>query len=650
MDGQEKEGRIERLKKALYRPVTGAIKEKRFALHSHESGAEETWQHQEESIKAPFQSPSRMSFSKKLFIISIVFFTGALLVAFFVLFGNSNLVSTRNVDIEVSGPVATQAGEELKLQVTIENKNTVALESVDFIVEYPEGARDLKNLERELSRLRKSLGRIEPGEIIKEPIQAVLFGQEGDEKKFNISLEYRVADSNAIFVKEKEYIALVNSSATSLSVKTLSEVVPGQEFSIEVTLTSNADIVTRNLLVNVEYPFGFSFTEATPKPLAGNTVWTIGDLPPKGKRTITIRGVIEGQDGEQKVFRISSGARKEKEDNELGIIYNKSLAEVKIVRPFLSTLLFVNGEVLSEYVADSRGIIDVEIVWVNNLPTKIVNGKIVAKLSGEVINKLSVQPRGGFYNSADNTIVWDKNSLPELEEIESGAKGQTNFRFSLIPLFPANGLLLRDPTVTISLNTSGDRVSASGVSEEIKNSVERKIKITSDVAFASRAAYFIGPFQNTGPLPPEIERETTYTILWTAVNSSNHVSRAVIKTILPPYVRWIGFTTPQKENISFNETSREVTWEIGRLSAGEGVTLPPREVAFQVGFTPSISQLGQTPTLIGQTTFSGTDEFTNATVRFVEKALTILLSTDPSFSFTQGKVVPQQVSPPPVAP
>ncbi|MDP3726424.1 MAG: hypothetical protein Q8R36_04480 [bacterium] len=647
---EEKEGRIERLKKVLYRPITGVIKEKRFTLHPHEKEAGDTWQHQEESIREPYQSPSRMSFSKKLFITSLVFFTGALLIASFVLLGNSNLVSTRNVDILVSGPVATQAGEELKLQVVIENKNSVALESVDFLVEYPEGARGLGNLERELSRLRKSLGRIEPGGIIKEPIQAVLFGQEGDEKKFTIAIEYRVADSNAIFVKEKEYVALVSSSATSLSAKTLSEVVPGQEFSIEITLTSNADIVTRNLLVDVEYPFGFSFVEGTPKPLTGNTVWTIGDLPPKGKRIITIRGIIEGQDGEQKVFRISSGAKKDGEDNTLGIIYNKSIAEVKVVRPFLSVLLFVNGEALSEYVAESRNLIDVDIVWVNNLPTKIVNGKIVAKLSGEVINKLSVQPRGGFYNSADNTIVWDKNSLPELEDIESGAQGQTNFRFSLVPLFTTNGLLLRDPTVSISLNTSGNRVSASGVSEEIKNSVERKIKITSDVAFASRAVYFVGPFQNTGPLPPEIERETTYTILWTAVNSSNHVSRATVKTILPPYVRWIGFTTPQKENISFNDTSREVTWEISRLSAGEGVTLPPREVAFQVGLTPSISQLGQTPTIIGQTTFSGADEFTGATIRFVEKALTILLSTDPSFGFTQGKVVPQQVSPSPTAP
>ena len=51
----------------------------------------------------------------------------------------------------------------------------------------------------------------------------------------------------------------ISSSATSLSIETLSEVIAGQEFEMRVSVVSNTDTVTRDLLVNMEYPFGFSF-------------------------------------------------------------------------------------------------------------------------------------------------------------------------------------------------------------------------------------------------------------------------------------------------------------------------------------------------------------------------------------------------------
>ena len=632
-------GRIERLKKALYRRGAEPKQEDRFELHTHEGGGAGDWGSREESSATLPEPRTRMPFWKKFFLISVAFFIIALAVAAFVFLGNSNIVSTRNVDILVSGPVAVPAGEEVQLQIIIENNNSVPLESVDLLIEYPEGTRSAGNLERELTRFRKTLPAINPGEVVKEPIRAVLFGQEGDEKKFQIALEYRVPDSNAIFVKEKEYVAHISSSATSLSMETLSEVIAGQEFKMEITITSNTDTATRDLLLTLEYPFGFTYISAEPRPVADNSVWTIGDLVAGGKRTIVLRGIIEGQDGEEKVFRASLGARASALENKLGVVYNSSLSNIKIARPFVSVLLFVNGAATPEYIAGSKELFDVSIVWTNNLPTKVVDAKIQAKVEGAVVDKTSIDPRNGFYNSADNTILWDKNSLPELAGIESGAQGRTSFRFIPLPLFTQSGSLFKNPTINITITTSGKRLSEAGVPEEIEGRVEQKIKISSEAIFAPSIVYFVGPFQNTGPLPPQVEKETTYTISWTMLNSSNHVSRGKVFSVLPPYVRWTGVTSPAGENITYNEVSREVMWNVGRLEAGAGITLPPRGVAFQVGFLPSISQFNQTPTIVGESTFTGADEFTGASVRLTGKALTISLNTDPSYNFTHGKVI-----------
>jgi len=276
------------------------------------------------------------------------------------------------------------------------------------------------------------------------------------------------------------------------------------------------------------------------------------------------------------------------------------------------------------------------------LPTQIVDARIETNLSGDVINELSVRPRNGFYDSADNTILWDKNSLPELAKIESGAQGKTSFQFAPQSLFATNGSFFKNPSVNVTVTTSGKRLSESGVAEQVENSIERIIRVASDVIFTPRTVHFVGPFVNTGPMPPEVERETTYTIVWTALNSSNHISRARASATLPPYVRWTGVYTPADENISFNESSREVVWNIDRLEAGTGVTLSPREVVFQVGLTPSLSQINQTPIIIGESTFSGVDEFTETVARFSGKALTTSLNTDPSFIFSQGKVILHQ--------
>jgi hypothetical protein len=51
---------------------------------------------------------------------------------------------------------------------------------------------------------------------------------------------------------------------------------------------------------------------------------------------------------------------------------------------------------------------------------------------------------------------------------------------------------------------------------------------------------------------------------------------------------------------------------LGDVKAGVGYGAPAREVSFQVGLTPSISQVNLTPTLMGQLSVTGDDRFTGA--------------------------------------
>ena len=170
-------------------------------------------------------------------------------------------------------------------------------------------------------------------------------------------------------------------------------------------------------------------------------------------------------------------------------------------------------------------------------------------------------------------------------------------------------------------------------------SATRIIKIATDARLSSRAIHWSGPFENTGPMPPKAESETTYTVIWTITNTSSKIKDAKVAASLPLYVKWLSQTNPASENISFNSARAEVVWDAGDIEAGAGIEGPPREASFQISFLPSLSHEGQSPVILNESVLSGTDSFTSASVGETRPSLTTTLKTDPDFKYSEDKVV-----------
>ena len=153
---------------------------------------------------------------KKFFIFSIVFFILTLGYAAYVFFAGGNTVSNDNIDISILGNNFTAGGEELPLIVGITNRNNSPLDLVDLVMEYPKGSG--ADLSSDTEHFRESLGTIPAGAVRNENLKVVLFGEQGSTRPIKISIEYRVAGSNAIFVKEKDYEVNITSTPINLSV------------------------------------------------------------------------------------------------------------------------------------------------------------------------------------------------------------------------------------------------------------------------------------------------------------------------------------------------------------------------------------------------------------------------------------------------
>lgn len=295
--------------------------------------------------------------------------------------------------------------------------------------------------------------------------------------------------------------------------------------------------------------------------------------------------------------------------------------------------LALNDSTDNAYAARDGDSIHASLSWINNTASSISNASISVKLSGEALDKTSVSVTdGGYYDSSTNTITWDKKTTQALEQVKTGDTGRMSFNFVVKNV--DKGL----PQVNIDASAEGDRVSESNVPDQVNSTVSKVVKITSDLRLASKAIYFSGPFENSGPIPPKADNTTTYTIVWTVTNTKSNISNAQVKATLPSYVSWNNAVSPSSENITYDSVSGDVVWNLGNVSAGAGFGESKREVSFQVSLKPSITQVGSSPVIISSQTLSGVDNFAEAEVKDVRNPLTTHLSNDPNFSENDDKV------------
>lgn len=620
--------RIEELKGKLFSKNSPTKAEHRDSFtHIDEKDVAESWQDKGKAVAAySGKFFVRTPIFKNFFIFSIVFFILTLSYGAYVFFVGGNTVSNNNIDISVTGNTFTAGGDELSLVIGITNRNSSPLDLVDLIMEYPKSASNSDDPGNSsasgMEHFRESLGSIPAGAVRNESLKVVLFGEQGSVIPIKISIEYRVQGSNAIFVKEKLHEVTVNSTPLNLSIDAPDTITPNQEITLKIKATLNATRPVEKMLLKVEYPAGFQFISSVPPPSLSNNAWSLGDFAPGAERTISVTGkMLDVFDGEAKTFRVSSGSQSSSDKSLIDVIFNTAAHTVTVKKPFIETQLYVNGVYERDYAIGASSDINAEIHWSNNLDTSVNDLEIRAKIRGNAVDRKSINVRQGFYNSSDDEIVWDKNSQKNFDEIDPGDAGSVSFTMSPLPLFSGNSGLLSDPSITVEVSINGKQ-SLEGFSiVELHNTESTAIKIISDVGFTGKALYGTGPFTNTGPMPPKAEQETTYTIVWTLSNTANPISKATIRSSIPSWVKFKGPISPADADLTYNSSSREIIWDIGKIPKGTGITGAEKTAAFQIGFTPSLSQVGTSPVILNDSTLTGHDDFANVDVRAVKSSL-----------------------------
>jgi len=598
------------------------------ATESPEVG--EDWQTPEldEMLKHERTAPVINPFMKRIFTFAVLFFIATVAIGAYIFFAGNTFISSKNVDISVLGPTSVSAGKILDLGLTVSNKNNADLESANISIQYPQGARDATS-SQSLTFNKEDIGPIKAGGEDVRDIRFILIGSAGEVKEIKFTVEYKVKGSNATFYKEKIYEITIGNSPLTLSVQSPSSITSGETFDTTVTLTLNSADIIKGVMLRAEYPYGYSVLSSKPDPITDKNVWSLGDMSPGDKKTITIKGRLVGEDTEERTFRFYAGVSDANTQNpnfqNVIVSFQNTVA---IAKPSISLTTTFNQDSSTSYTAPVGQSVNTAIRFKNNMTDKLLNPKLEVKLSGQGLDRSSVSVQNsGLYNGSLSNVSWDLSNNSGNRELSPGDSGQVSFSFAS----PTNLTQSSSPQeVVLDITLTGIPLGGSS-NNPITVKERRVVKISSEVNLSSKMLHSIGAFFNEGPIPPRVGESTTYTAVLNVGNTRSNIKNAKLTARLGQGVTWVGASSFVSENIEYDEASNSVTWDLGTLVSGAGFSSPAREVSFQLSFKPTTIQIGTAPVLVSNINLSGIDSLSNQVVSVTNPSLTTKLSSDPAF-------------------
>ncbi len=625
---------LRKLERGLY-TGDGTVAPPRHVLHAKKFDAPDEWGTpvQNSSFISMSNKPKTpSSFFKKMFIGSL----GVLVIAM-VIFGVSlltggNTISSKNVQVTITAKTFVDGGEDLPVDVTIVNKNKTSLELATLTLQYPEGNAQNSNA---IGTISHDIGTMAAGETRNESFDIKLYGQENTVENLTAHMQFDVTGSNAVYTTDQQFAVTIRTSPVLLTLNAPASVTPNQEIPLAFSVVGNGTATLSNTALVAQYPSGFTFTHADPAPTFQTNVWYLGDLPPGTNRTITVYGKFSGAVNSSQAISASVGAQNANNQALLDTVYNNVAQVIPLSKSFLATQLQINGKPDTQVAVNGTSPVQVTLLYQNTLATSITNAEIHVNLSGSAYDPLSVQPLGGYFNSATNEIDWTSQQSPGLASIAPGVSDQLSF--SLTPK-QLDGTSVLNPAINISVDVVG--YGAGGVKQSVSGVAQKTIVVNSDLNLLSSTLHYSGGIANTGPMPAKPNKETTYTLVWQITNSRNRVSGVTVTTTLPTNVAWKNIILPssQSANVTYNAVTRTLQWNVGDVAAANGGSPSVESVSIQVGITPSTTQSGSVADLTGPITVAGQDMFTNQNLTITHRQNTTQLLNDSSTVGADGMI------------
>lgn len=555
---------------------------------------------------------------------------------YYYLFGNP---SAGSVEISIDAPREIVSGEEFSYTVNYKNQSGIGIKNIEIKMTYPENfiflessplAKDKNNIWQLEDLGSHRSGKIEiKGRVVglKDQV-AVAFANmtyvpENFSSEFRkdatfetvvsgIGIDYNLSSENAVLVNESKVISLRFQKEKDGYLNNFRLTVAGSDAFVLATSSGMKDeniemakagvwLVKKIDADPTDLNIGFKFKEKN-KPMEEVTL----------------------------TFEYS-------EDGEEYYKFLEKKITFEIIKNDLNLNLILNGS-RNDQGIDFDQTLNYSIVYSNKGDEEMKDVVIMAVLNSDILDwtKLADDNKGRV---SGNTISWSKEEIPALASLVKNSEGTIDFAIKVVPLdkvrvgsadFDPNRKYEAQSYVQFSI---GGNQSAGN--EETKSNIILS-KVNSDLKLDEKVQYFNADniAVGSGPLPPKVGEVTSYRVFWTITNNLHELNGLKAEVILPAYVKWEDKNKATAGSIQYDEASRKVTWDVGRLP----VDVYQVEADFSISITPVESDRDTIMVLLPSASLEAIDNITGAEIKKNTKAKTTSLEDD-EIANTDGRVV-----------
>ncbi len=557
-------------------------------------------------IIRPAEDKTGLSFGAKFLAGAVLLLIVALAFTSWRVLSSRNIVSDKNIDLNASTTPYIEGGVATPFVVTLQNRNTVALEEASLTLMYKQGngVQD----EQEKIQEKRELGTINAGDFKRQDFQVTLYGSEAESRDITVKFEYKVPGSNASFSKVAVTQMILKTPPLSVAIDGPKILSVGQSGSFTFTVKNNTGTTTTPSLLTAILPTNFKIENVSPKPSSRATAWQIPALEAGGTQVITFSGSLSGNQGETATMQALIGSLGGTA-SQVGVVYSKETFDITLrSSPLLLSYALdtERGEGDNLRYGDRAFLI---VHYKNSSAEQLHNVSIVLKVSGDAAVIKQILPDRGYYDSVSGTITWNKDTLPDLATLPANREGNLMVTIPIVTKGSNSPKLILTTTGTGTVTDKDDVVA----------NLSKTYYVQGSASISARTQYKNSPFQNTGPIPPVPNVDTTYTIHVT-VSAQNALQNTRVSFVLPAYVTWRNINTDPTKT-TYDSTTRTVAWNIGALDAGKSVGID-----IGVSVRPSQGHVNSSPPITGGIVLDADEASSQAHIRTTISALTTYIA------------------------
>ena len=540
------------------------------------------------------------------------------------------------VEMEFAVPDEIYAGQPFNLGVSVSNYSDKILENGKIALMLPDGVSVVgKSMDQRVAE--QLLGDLGPGSLNQQTFRLIVVDTPQSVKRLKAKVTYRLGGSSGQFEELAETDLTVGRSSIDL-VLTLPEKVPsGEDFEIGVEYRNLSGQDLKDLFLKLDYPPVFQFKGANEEPDRANNFWNLGPLKAGEKKAIISSGNLVGPPQSRFSFQATLGMELQGQKYNL----NVQTVEVAMAASPLQIGITVNGN--TDHRAELGERLRYSFRYKNDSGTAMSYVTVRATLTGEMFDFAGLRGNG-TWSSLSNTMTWDAANRGELASLGPGAEGELTLEIPVKKSFPIQRMSDKNFTLKANARIESPTVPPGTAADKTISVARLETRVIGDLVVDAKALFrdAASGILNSGPYPPRVNSPTQYTVHWTVKNYANDIAEARVSALLRSGAR---FTGAVKSNTvtkpTLNSASGEVYWELPSIPAGRGVINTPMEAVFQVEYTPSSREAGDTRAVfLGETRIQGKDTFTETVLRDTAEELGTDLPFDPQAASGKRDIQP----------